>query len=238
MNYAKQFENQVIVITGANGNLGRAVAGAFAQAGARRVLVGLNQAQLEQTFGLSDQGQLLLAADLTQKSAGQAVVAQALAQFGRIDVLCNLAGGFRMGPAVHETADADWEFLFALNLHSVLHMVQAVVPVMLAQRAGKIVNVGAFAATRGLANMGAYTASKSALARVTEAMSGELREQGINVNCVLPTIIDTPENRSAMPDADPARWVDPADLAATIVFLASPQARAIHGASLPVTGLS
>ncbi|THJ34202.1 SDR family NAD(P)-dependent oxidoreductase [Lampropedia aestuarii] len=238
MNYAQAFENQVIVITGASGNLGRAVADAFAQAGARRVLVGLSQAQLEATFGPSDQGQLLLAADLTQKSAGQAVVAQALAQFGRIDVLCNVAGGFRMGPAVHETPDDDWEFLFALNLRSVLHMVQAVVPGMLAQGAGKIVNVGAFAAARGVAHMGAYTASKSALARVTEAMSGELREQGINVNCVLPTIIDTPENRSAMPDADPARWVDPADLAAAIVFLASPQARAIHGACLPVTGLS
>lgn len=238
MNHATPFENQVIVITGSNGNLGRAVAAAFAQTGGRRVLVGLNQAELEQTFGPSDEGQLLVAADLTQKSAGQAVVAQALTQFGRIDVLCNLAGGFRMGSAVHETPDTDWEFLFALNLHSVLHMVQAVVPGMLAQGTGKIVNVGAFVAARGVATMGAYTASKSALARVTEAMSGELREQGINVNCVLPTIIDTPENRSAMPDADPARWVAPTDLAAAIVFLASPQARAIHGASLPVTGLS
>jgi NAD(P)-dependent dehydrogenase (short-subunit alcohol dehydrogenase family) len=86
--------------------------------------------------------------------------------------------------------------------------------------------------------MGAYTASKSAVIRLTEAMAAELRERGINVNCVLPTIIDTPDNRSAMPDADPSRWVAPADLAAVIRFLASDAARAVHGAALPVTGLS
>ena len=238
MNYATQFDNKVIVITGATGNLGRAVAAAFAQAGARLVLVGLHAQQLTASFGATNARQLLVAADLTQKSAGESVAAQAMVQFGRIDVVCNLAGGFRMGPAVHETPDEDWEFLFNLNLRSVLHMVQAVVPHMLAQNAGKIVNIGAFAAGRGVAHMGAYTASKSALARVTEAMSAELRERGINVNCVLPSIIDTPENRSAMPDADPACWVAPDDLAATIVFLASEQARAIHGASIPVTGLS
>ncbi len=238
MNYATQFDNKVIVITGATGNLGRAVAAAFAKAGARLVLVGLHAQQLTSSFGATNARQLLVAADLTQKSAGEAVAAQAMAQFGRIDVVCNLAGGFRMGPAVHESPDEDWEFLFNLNLRSVLHMVQAVVPHMLAQNAGKIVNIGAFAAGRGVAHMGAYTASKSALARVTEAMSAELRERGINVNCVLPSIIDTPENRSAMPYADPARWVAPDDLAATIVFLASEQARAIHGASIPVIGLS
>ncbi|HJU39178.1 MAG TPA: SDR family oxidoreductase, partial [Tahibacter sp.] len=97
---------------------------------------------------------------------------------------------------------------------------------------------GAAGAARGGANMGAYAASKSAVARLTESMSAEMREHGINVNCVLPTIIDTPENRSAMPDSDPSRWVAPADLANAIAFLASDDARAVHGAALPVTGLS
>ena len=86
--------------------------------------------------------------------------------------------------------------------------------------------------------MGAYTAAKSAAIRLTEAMSAELRERNINVNCVLPTIIDTPENRAAMPGADPARWVAPAALADVIVFLCSDAARAVHGAALPVSGLS
>ena len=109
---------------------------------------------------------------------------------------------------------------------------------MLARGGGKIVNVGAFAAQKGVADMGAYVASKSAVIRLTESMAAELRDKNINVNCVLPTIIDTPENRAAMPDADPRSWVAPADLATVIAFLASDAARAVHGAALPVTGLS
>ena len=109
---------------------------------------------------------------------------------------------------------------------------------MLAAGSGKIINVGAFAAHRDAAQMGAYIASKSLVIRLTESMAAELREKGINVNCVLPTIIDTPENRLAMADADPSRWVAPKIWQTAILFLASDQARAIHGVSLPVCGLS
>ena len=143
-----------------------------------------------------------------------------------------------MGASVHETADKDWDFMFNVNARTVLNMSRAVVPVMLKGGGGKIVNIGAFAAQKGAAQMGAYIASKSAVIRLTETMAAELREQNINVNCVLPTIIDTPENRAAMPKADAKRWVAPQDLAQVIVFLASDAARAIHGAALPVTGLS
>jgi len=143
-----------------------------------------------------------------------------------------------MGEAVHETRDATWDFLLDLNARSIIHTARAVVPGMVARGEGRIVNVAAHAALRGTAGMGAYCASKSAVMRLTESMAAELRERGINVNCVMPTIIDTPENRRDMPDADPARWVAPADLAEVIRFLASPAARAVHGAALPVTGLS
>ncbi|MCK6429746.1 MAG: SDR family oxidoreductase, partial [Burkholderiaceae bacterium] len=167
-----------------------------------------------------------------------AAVASALARFSRIDVLCNIAGGFRMGEAVHETSDATWNFLMDLNARTLLNAAHAVVPQMLAAGGGKIVNVGAASAQKGVAQMGAYVASKSAVIRLTETMAAELREKNINVNCVLPTIIDTPENRAAMPDADPKRWVAPEDLASVILFLASDAARAIHGAAVPVAGLS
>ncbi len=163
---------------------------------------------------------------------------RAVARFGRIDVLANLAGGFRMGEAVHETSDATWNFLMDLNARTLLNTVRAVVPQMLGAGGGRIVNVGAAAAQKGVAQMGAYVAAKSAVIRLTEAMAAELRENNINVNCVLPTIIDTPENRAAMPDADPGRWVAPEALADVIVFLASDAARAIHGAAVPVSGLS
>jgi len=222
---------RTVMLTGAAGNLGRAVAAAFGDA--KLVLLDLKRGNLQE----SDR-QMFIAADLLDAKSVQAAVDQAVQRFKRIDVLCNIAGGFRMGSPVHETADKDWDFMLNVNARTVLNMSRAVVPVMLKGGGGKIVNIGAFAAQKGAAQMGAYIASKSAVIRLTEAMAAELREQNINVNCVLPTIIDTPENRTAMPKADPRRWVAPQDLAQVIVFLASDAARAIHGAALPVTGLS
>ena len=227
-----------VFITGAAGNLGRAVASTFAERGASLVLVDLNREALEKVFGAADGRRLLLATDLLDQEQVNAAVRTAIERFQRIDVLANIAGGFRMGPPVHETSDQDWTFLLDLNARTLLHTARAVVPTMIRAGGGKIVNVGAYSAQKGAALMAAYTASKSAVIRMTEAMAAELREKNINVNCVLPTIIDTPENRAAMPKADPRRWVAPADLANVIAFLASDAARAIHGAALPVTALS
>jgi NAD(P)-dependent dehydrogenase (short-subunit alcohol dehydrogenase family) len=232
------FSGQTVVITGAAGTLGQAVAGAFGARGANLVLVDQKSETLARAFGAGTETRMLAPTDLLDQAEVSATIEKAMARFAGIDVLCNIAGGFRMGAAVHETSDADWNFLFDINARTLLHAVRAVVPRMLRAGGGKVVNVGAFAAQKGVAQMAAYVASKSAVIRLTEAMAGELREKGINVNCVLPTIIDTPANRAAMPDADPARWVAPADLASVVLFLASPAARAIHGAALPVTGLS
>jgi len=232
------FSGRIVAITGAAGNLGRAVAHAFADAGAKLALIDLKPEALAGAFGAEGDTRMFVAANLLDQVKLDAAVGGIVARFGRIDVLCNIAGGFRMGPPVHETPDADWNFLFDLNARTVLAMARAVVPQMIRAGGGSIVNVGAYAAQRGVANMGAYVAAKSAVIRLTESMAAELREQNINVNCVLPTIIDTPENRAAMPEVDPGRWVAPEDLAKVIVFLASEAARAIHGAALPVTGLS
>ena len=232
------FQDRTVVITGAAGNLGRAVADAFAARGANLVLVDLKNEALQRVFGAGDSRRLLAAANLLDQAQLDAMAMQAVERFGRIDVLANLAGGFRMGEPVHATTDTTWKFLLDINAGTLLHAVRAVVPRMLAQGGGRIVNVGAYAAQRGAAQMGAYIAAKSAVIRLTETLAAELRDKKINVNCVLPTIIDTPENRAAMPDADPGRWVAPADLASVILFLASDEARAIHGAALPVTGLS
>lgn len=224
---------RVVMITGAAGNLGQAVADAFAALGDQLVLVGRRV-----PAGEADPRRWWVAADLLDAEQTVAAHARAVQRFGRVDVLCHLAGGFRMGEAVHETSAANWDFLVGINERTLLNAARAVVPGMLERGHGKIVTVGAFSAQKGAAGMGAYIASKSGAIRLTEALSAEVRERGINVNCVLPTIIDTPENRAAMPDADPARWVAPAALAEVIVFLASDAARAVHGAALPVTGLS
>lgn len=232
------FEEQVVVVTGAAGNLGRAVARAFRERGAQLVLLDRDGERPTESLAFDPRADLRLEVDLTDASQVARAVSTVIGQFSRIDVLCNLAGGFRMGDAVHETDAQTWRFLFDLNAGSVLHTATAVVPYMLAAGRGKIVNVGAFAAQRGIAQMGAYVASKAAVVRLTESMAAELRERNINVNCVLPTILDTPENRAAMPDTDPSRWVSTEDLAHVILFLASGHARAVHGAAIPVTALS
>ena len=228
-----EFAGRTVMLTGAAGNLGRAVAAGFADRGASLALLDRRETALP-----GSGTHLSVAVDLLDPESVRAAVEKVLARFGRIDVLCNLAGAFRMGAPVHETPAEDWDFLLDVNARTILHTAKAVVPRMLAAGSGRIVNVGAFAAQRGAERMGAYVASKSAVIRLTETMAAELRERNINVNCVLPTIIDTPENRKAMPSADPRRWVAPHDLAQVIVFLASDAARAIHGAALPVSGLS
>lgn len=233
-----RFSERTVVVTGAAGHLGRAVAEAFAALGAKLVLLDRIHERLTGAFGKESDRQLLLATNLSSADDTQRAVAKAVERFGRVDVLCNITGGFRAGEPVHETTDENLDFMFDVNVRTLVHAVRAVVPHMLGRGSGKVVNVAAYAAQKGTAGMGAYAASKSAVIRLTEAMAAELRDKGINVNCVLPTIIDTPVNRSAMPDADPARWVAPRDLANVIVFLASDQARAIHGAAIPVAGLS
>src|SRR5262249_9953368 len=115
---------------------------------------------------------------------------------------------------------------------------RAVVPDMIRTKSGRIVNIGARAGLRGGARMAAYSASKSTVIRLTESLAEELKGQGVNVNCVLPSIIDTARNRADMPDADFSKWVRPADLARVIAFLASDDARAIHGAAIPVEALA
>jgi NAD(P)-dependent dehydrogenase (short-subunit alcohol dehydrogenase family) len=224
---------RTVVLTGASGNLGRAVTDAFAGTGANLALLDVKPGSIQDSAR-----QVFVQTDLLDAQSVQAAADQVLQRFGCIDALCNLAGGFRMGTPVHETSPQDWDFLFDLNARTLLHTAKAMVPAMLRGGGGKIVNVAAYAAQKGAARMGAYAASKSAVIRLTETMAAELREHNINVNCVLPTIIDTPQNRADMPDADPRRWVAPADLAQVIVFLASDAARAIHGAALPVSGLS
>lgn len=233
-----EFKNKVVMITGAAGNLGQAVAATFAAAGASLVLVDLNAAVLADRYQREQAPHVCLAADLTDPVSIRAAAVEAGQRFGRIDALCNIAGGFRMGECVHETSAQTWALMMNMNVMTMLNTVQAVVPLMLAAGSGKIVNIGAGAGQKGQGQMGAYSAAKSAVIRLTESMAAELREKHINVNCVLPSIIDTPQNRADMPDADPARWVAPTDLAKTILFLCSEDSRAIHGAALPITGLS
>ncbi|MNS74892.1 Sorbitol dehydrogenase [compost metagenome] len=200
--------------------------------GARVVAIDVDAAALARAYD-GQESVRAVAVDLTDARATDS----ALEGAGRVDVLCNIAGGFDMGPAVHESSDGMWRRLLDLNVATLINASRALVPAMLVS-GGRIVNVAAASANSGKAGMGAYCAAKDAVARLTEAMAIELREQGIGVNAVAPSIIDTPANRAAMPDADPSRWVAVSDLVSVIDFLASPTARAVNGAIVPVVGLS
>lgn len=233
------FAGQVVIVTGAAGSLGQAVSQAFWEAGAKLVLLDLHQDALDKHFADWDTARCLTCAtDLTQAESVQAAIDKALAQFAQIDVLANVAGAFRMGPKLHETPLEDWDFMLNVNAKSVFLMSRAVVPHMLSREQGKIVNVAARVAVAGKGKMSPYVVSKTAVLRLTESLSAEVKAQGINVNSILPGTIDTPANRADMPDADFSQWVAPADLANAILFLASPAARAIHGVGLPVYALT
>lgn len=231
-------DGKVVVITGAAGNLGKKVADAFGQTGARLALMDVSSERLGQVYGPESESVLPLAVNLLDSEAVVAATGQVIEKFGRIDSLCNIAGGFDMGPAVHETPDDMFQRMYDLNVRTMVNMSRAVVPTMIDGGGGTIVTIGAGAALKGMANMGAYIASKSAVIRLSESLSEELKGKSINVNCVLPSIIDTPQNRAAMPKTDPGKWVTPEALADVVLFLSSDAARAIHGVALPVSGLS
>ncbi len=223
---------KTVVITGANGGLGRVVADVAARYGASLVL--LDIAFSDTDIAANSDKRRCINLDLCNLAACQ----QCFSSIGSFDALLNLAGGFAMGATAYSDSDEEWDFLFKVNVTTLRNAIKAATPVLLEQGSGAIVNVGALGALQGAANMSAYATSKSVVMRITESLSAELREQGINVNAVLPSVIDTERNRADMPDADPSKWVAPEDLANVICFLASDAARAVHGALLPVRGLS
>lgn len=235
---AFDFTDQVALVTGASGALGSVVARRLLDAGARLVLPARNPEELRGLFPEIDDGAVLAqACDVTDAASVEALVRAAEERFGRIDVLCNVAGGFRGGSPVHQTEVATWDFLMDLNARAVFLVCRAAVPVLLRSGGGRIVNVASRAALAGDAGVAAYSASKAAVLRLTESLSAELKAQGVRVNAVLPGTIDTAANREAMPGADRSLWVDPEALADVILFLLSDAARAVHGAALPVYGL-
>ena len=236
-----RLQDKVVIITGAVGNLGRAVAERVQAQGGGMVLVDRPGDRLAETYSdlkKSPQHWLAPGIDMTDSNAVNAMVAEAHQRFGRIDGLVNTVGGFRGGKPVHETDLAEWDFLYDINVRTALNACRAVIPYMLKAQSGRIVNVASRNAFQGSPHYAAYSAAKTAVLRLTESLAGELKTRGINVNCIVPGTIDTPQNRAAMPKADFSTWVAPGDLAHVVVFLLSEAARSVTGAAVPVYGRS
>jgi NAD(P)-dependent dehydrogenase (short-subunit alcohol dehydrogenase family) len=229
-----------VVITGAAGALGRAVASRFAGEGCRLALIDHKLQHLQSVFAHpdGDAGMLLCEADVTSEAAMARVGAEILDTFGAVDVVVHVAGGFEMGEATHAISRESWVRMMDLNAWSFIAVTRPFIPVMLARGSGRVIAVTARSASAGVAAMGAYCASKSALQRLVESLSREVRGAGINVNSIAPSVLDTPANRRDMPDADPARWVSTGSAARMVSMLASDAAASVHGQHLVLDGLS
>ena len=236
-------KNKCVLITGANGALGRAVAARAAAFGASQLLLvdideNIDASEIT-SQALDDDAKVpacrveKYGVDLTDQR-GVKTLFNALPH---IDAVFNIAGGFDMGTSVIADDDEQWQAMFAINVTTLRNVLRACAPSMVAAGRGAIVNIGALGALQGQAQMSAYIAAKSTVMRLTESLSAELKEKGINVNAVLPNVIDTPRNRADMPDADTSRWVKPQDLANIICMLGSDFSTAMHGALIPVRGL-
>lgn len=218
----------VVAVTGAAGALGRAAVQVLRAAG--WTVAGIDLGEVP-TDGVD---LALGGVDLSDEQAVAGVADKIGEALGGLDALVNIAGGFSW-ETVADGSVATWDRLYGMNVRTTLIATRALLP-LLRDGGGAIVNIGAAASVKAAAGMGAYAASKAGVARLTEALAEEYKDEGVRVNAVLPSIIDTPANRADMPDADFSRWVAPEQLAGVIAFLLSPAATPITGALIPVTG--
>lgn len=218
-------KGKVVLITGGAGALGKTVVPAFVSTGASIFLGDLNPVQLS--------GVTSLKADFTDQTQVRGLVNEVIYSAGRIDALINLVGGFATG-RVAETDVSLWQRMMAMNLTSAFLLSQAVLPEMLKRRQGRILHVAARAGLEPFPGAAAYVVSKAGLIALIRTLSTELEASGVTVNAVLPTTIDTPANRKAMPTADPSKWARPESIAQALIFLASDEAIQINGALIPI----
>src|SRR5438445_1462150 len=233
-------ESKIVIVTGATGFLGSEVCRAFLEAGATVVGVYVLDKELpffERALGTGAKRVVLEKADVTKEGDMERVAAKVARQFRRIDVLVNTVGGYMSG-TVDDSTPVDFDRAMALNLKSVFLACKAVIPAMRKQKRGKIVNVSTRTALRGESDASLYSASKSGVNRLTEALAEELADANVQVNCVMPSVMDTPANREWMSSDQIAKAVRTSEVARVIQWLCSDEANPISGAAIPVYGRS
>ena len=225
-------ENRVILITGAKGGLGTYVTNAFLAAGA--TVAGVSRSIEQNDF--DHPCFTAIPAELSSRDAAETLAGEAIKRLGRIDALVHLLGGFAGGATVAESDDATLDQMFDLNFRSLFHIARAVLPGMRLRHAGALLAIGSRTAVEPQPGLGLYSASKAALVTLMQTIAKENAASGITANVILPGTMDTPANRRAMPDADTSKWVQPSQIAALLVHLASCQATQLSGAVIPVYG--
>ncbi len=235
------FAGKVVLVTGGTGGLGTEVCLAFLRT---NVSLGItyhsdNSLQrLNSKLGDLAKNVFPIKKDLKKEEDVQYLISDLVKKFGKIDVLANVIGGYIAGKPVTEIDEKEWDEMMNLNLKTAFLLSKHILSQMIKQGSGKVIHVAARPGLKGAGFDAAYVASKSGVIRLVESSSEEVKTKGINVNCVLPSIIDTEENRKAMPQANFTKWVKPSEIAKVILFLASEDSRPINGAAIPVYGLA
>ena len=224
-------QGRVVLITGAKGGLGTFVTERFLAADA--TVIGTSRSIKQSDF--THPKFTAMAVDFSDAGAVNSAVNQIVSRFGKIDVLAHVMGGFAAG-TVAETDDKTWAQILDLNLISAFYALRAVLPPMRKAKYGRIVAVGSLAATEAHAGIGAYVATKTAMASLAQTVALENVDANITANVVLPGTMDTPANRASMPDADFSKWVRPDDVASIILSLAGENSKLISGTLVPVRG--
>jgi NAD(P)-dependent dehydrogenase (short-subunit alcohol dehydrogenase family) len=237
MDVTYNFSNKVVLITGGTGALGRTLVKKFIDSGARTISSYLNEKEAEK-LKIADHKVELIKLDITKEEEILKVIPILVERFGTIDVLVNLVGGYLGGKNITEIGENDWDAMMGLNLKSAFLISKYVIPVMKSGKGGNVVHISSRTGLKSDGYDSAYAASKAGLIRFVESTSQEFKENNINVNCILPTTIDTEANRRAMPNADFDKWLLKEDLANVILFLCSPYSKVINGAAIPTYGLS
>ncbi|WP_175907684.1 MULTISPECIES: SDR family NAD(P)-dependent oxidoreductase [Burkholderia] len=227
---------RIVMVTGGFGTLGRAVGRLFSNNGWKVALLDKAPAPDETNAAQLNVAWWRGGVELTDLDAARTAMSAAVEQLGALDVIVNVAGGFRWETLSDGSLDT-WDLMYQMNVRTAAAASKAALDYLAGgTRGGRIINIGAGSALRGGIGMGAYTASKSGVMRLTEALAEELKDRSITVNAVLPGIVDTPQNRNDMPGADFSRWVRPEEVANVIFFLASDAASGVTGALIPVIG--
>jgi NAD(P)-dependent dehydrogenase (short-subunit alcohol dehydrogenase family) len=235
------FSDRVVVVAGGTGGLGKAVSLAFLEEDAKVVVSYRKEeefAALKKAAGAKAAALEGAVVDVTDERAAGEFVGGVLSRHGRVDALVNTVGGYVGGVKLWELETKVFETMLSLNLRSGYVLSRAVVPAMLKQKHGSIVNVAAKAAFDHGAGAAAYAASKAAAVAMMDSLAADVKGTGVRVNSILPSIIDTAANRQAMPNADFTVWPKPEEIAQVILFLCSDKAAVVHGAAVPVHGNS
>jgi NAD(P)-dependent dehydrogenase (short-subunit alcohol dehydrogenase family) len=235
------FAGKVVVVAGGTGGLGDAVSRAFLEEDAKVVVTYRKEeefAALKQAVGAKAAALEGFVVDVTDEAATSEFIGGVLSRHGTVDVLVNTVGGYAGGVKLWELDTKVFDAMLSLNLHSGYALARAVLPAMLRQKSGSIVNVAAKAAFDHGAGASAYAASKAAAVAMMDSLAADVKGMGVRVNSILPSIIDTAVNRQAMPNGDFAAWPKPEEIAQVILFLCSDKAAVVHGAAVPVYGNS